>query len=382
MDTNQAAPIRILALDGIRGICALMVALFHLPLLSHFYSIPLIRNGYLFVDFFFVLSGCVISFAYSKKLTKKSHFLPFILKRLARLWPLHILILSLFLLVSVFNNLIANLFSVGVSKPILNSTSPESYSDLLYQFFLLHGTGIAPIPSWNYPSWSISCEFIACVTFGLVNVFIKSKKIIVYAIISGVSLIIVYFFASEFMGTTNKFGMFRCLSGFYLGCITFEIYRTWFTEKLRVGWLEILLVFVALGFVWFCPSGPMTMLSPFIFSVFVFFYLPQIGNISKYLSKPFFLKLGEASYSIYLIHYFFVFLFLGITTTLLKDNAFSVMKNGKELNQVFSLGGPFVSDALTLFYLALVLISSIYLFKLFENPVKKWLYTKITEKKS
>jgi hypothetical protein len=49
------------ALDGWRGICACLVVLFHFHGFSPIYSVELVRNSYLFVDFFFVLSGFVIA---------------------------------------------------------------------------------------------------------------------------------------------------------------------------------------------------------------------------------------------------------------------------------------------------------------------------------
>lgn len=57
------------ALDGWRGIAALMVSLFHFNAYHHFVASPFIRNAHLYVDFFFVLSGFVIAHAYADKLT-------------------------------------------------------------------------------------------------------------------------------------------------------------------------------------------------------------------------------------------------------------------------------------------------------------------------
>src|ERR1700742_4961577 len=50
-------------LDGWRGLAALLVALFHLNLYSAIYPLDFVRNGYLFVDFFFVLIRFVITYS-------------------------------------------------------------------------------------------------------------------------------------------------------------------------------------------------------------------------------------------------------------------------------------------------------------------------------
>ncbi len=55
------------ALDGWRGICACLVVLFHFHGYSPLNTSGLIRNSYLFVDFFFVLSGFVIACNYSTR---------------------------------------------------------------------------------------------------------------------------------------------------------------------------------------------------------------------------------------------------------------------------------------------------------------------------
>ena len=55
---------RFRALDSWRGIAACLVALYHLDAYSHLFDVPFLRNSYLMVDFFFVLSGFVIAANY------------------------------------------------------------------------------------------------------------------------------------------------------------------------------------------------------------------------------------------------------------------------------------------------------------------------------
>ena len=59
---------RFTALDSRRGIGALAVASSHFKSVSYIHSTALVRHSYLFVDFFFVLSGFVIAHAYLDKL--------------------------------------------------------------------------------------------------------------------------------------------------------------------------------------------------------------------------------------------------------------------------------------------------------------------------
>jgi peptidoglycan/LPS O-acetylase OafA/YrhL len=57
------------ALDSWRGVCALLVALYHFPTIFYFSETTLIRSGWRFVDFFFVLSGVVITHGYGGRIT-------------------------------------------------------------------------------------------------------------------------------------------------------------------------------------------------------------------------------------------------------------------------------------------------------------------------
>src|SRR5258708_26387972 len=76
-------------LDSWRGLSATLVALFHLQAHSHFYELSLLRHSYLFVDFFFVLSGFVITANYRTRLVSGFSFWHFMLLRFGRLYPLH-----------------------------------------------------------------------------------------------------------------------------------------------------------------------------------------------------------------------------------------------------------------------------------------------------
>src|SRR5882672_759031 len=87
---------RFLVLDSWRGIAACLVALFHLDAYSHLYGVPFLRNSWLFVDFFFVLSGFVIAANYQQRLLDGFGVGRFLFLRLGRLYPLHFAMLALF----------------------------------------------------------------------------------------------------------------------------------------------------------------------------------------------------------------------------------------------------------------------------------------------
>lgn len=85
------------ALEGWRGLCAVLVALFHFravlihPVNSHLLTPAVVRHGYMFVDFFFALSGFVIATSYRDRLvTGNVGIGPFLKLRLGRIYPMHL----------------------------------------------------------------------------------------------------------------------------------------------------------------------------------------------------------------------------------------------------------------------------------------------------
>jgi peptidoglycan/LPS O-acetylase OafA/YrhL len=70
---------RYVVLDGWRGIYAILVALFHCPLYWHGWDTLFVRGSWLFVDFFFVLSGFVIAHAYAGKLSSSRDLFAFLI---------------------------------------------------------------------------------------------------------------------------------------------------------------------------------------------------------------------------------------------------------------------------------------------------------------
>src|SRR5690349_1149576 len=96
--SGKAKP-RFASLDCLRGLFASMVVFHHMV---DYTSSPVVHNNFfrysnLFVDFFFVLSGFVISYSYSSFPTRES-LQRFYKKRLLRLYPLHFFLLLVFVL--------------------------------------------------------------------------------------------------------------------------------------------------------------------------------------------------------------------------------------------------------------------------------------------
>jgi peptidoglycan/LPS O-acetylase OafA/YrhL len=92
---------RFRALDGLRGVFALAVVTLHCNVYGYFYDLPIVRSAYLAVDFFFVLSGFVISHASMHRLGSFRALGTFVIRRFERVWPLHAVMLACFVFPSV-----------------------------------------------------------------------------------------------------------------------------------------------------------------------------------------------------------------------------------------------------------------------------------------
>ncbi|HEY2889571.1 MAG TPA: acyltransferase family protein [Dongiaceae bacterium] len=93
--SREIAQRKFAALEGWRGVSAVFVAISHFGhgVVRHLGDAAFIRHSYLFVDFFFVLSGFVIAHAYADRLHDATDLRAFALRRIGRLWPLHAAVL-------------------------------------------------------------------------------------------------------------------------------------------------------------------------------------------------------------------------------------------------------------------------------------------------
>ena len=283
---------RFQALDSLRGLCALMVVLFHLPVASHLRGLPLTQHGYLFVDFFFVLSGFVMAHSYGGRIDNGRDALRFMGRRIGRVWPLHVVILLAFVAIELARVWL----DFDTVTPFTRDRIPEA---IVSNLFLVQAFGLHDSLTWNGPAWSISVELAAYAVFAAVLILAPKRFVWIAAAIAVIGALIVVAFAPRWMNTTYNYGLARALYGFFVGCLVHRLWL-WRPAPAPVA-LQIGSTLAALVFIWFA-TGPITVLAPLFFAVCVWSYARETGPIVHVLRARPLLALGTWSYSIYMNH--------------------------------------------------------------------------------
>ena len=168
---SSGSPEQLASLTPLRGIAALWVVIFHFcwyfPAVHPERYTGAVYKGYLAVDMFFVLSGFVITHVYkggfAHRVTGRC-YRDFLKARVARIYPLHITVLLLFVATATVERA-ASYALKGSFEPI-PLLGERSLGGFFANVVMLQGLWAREL-SWNDPSWSISLEFLAYLLFPL-----------------------------------------------------------------------------------------------------------------------------------------------------------------------------------------------------------------------
>jgi peptidoglycan/LPS O-acetylase OafA/YrhL len=357
-------------LDGWRGLCALFVALFHFSAFGNFYLNPFVRGSYLFVDFFFVLSGFVITHAYLGRLNSAPDAGIFLVRRMGRVWPLHAATLVAFIPLEIVK-------ALGIHGEAAAFTGRFAPSSILSNLFLVHSLGVESELTWNIPSWSISAEVFAYITFALVCLLARRPWLVTAAAValSAAGAFVVMGWSDHFIDTSFDLGYFRCLYGFFAGHIVYRLFmaaRSAGLAKLPMaGLVEAACLAAVIVFVAAARDNALSFASPLLFGLVVWVFAFEGGVLSHLLAKVQFQWLGARSYSIYMVHALVIALYqktAAVMQKLLGRPMFAETAVGGEETRLIFFGGTWVMDGLALSYLATVVAASALTYRFIEMP--------------
>jgi len=301
-------PREIPSLTPLRGVAALFVVAFHLrfyiPNLRYEQTAPLFMFGYLWVDFFFILSGFIIAHVYGAGLERGLSSFPyarFLYLRWCRIYPLHAAVLGLF----VAFELIAWALHAGLGLvpgfELFSGT--HTLSGIATHLLLVNALPVHDQLLWNFPAWSISAEWIAYLTFPLLALLLQRRR----PLVSWLNLVVVLGLLN-LLALTNggrlalhhDWGAVRCVLEFSMGILVYEAYRR--------GSLDAVLrsdAAVALTLLWILFAMSQWVRDIFIvpgFAALVLCAARNDGLVKRMFASRALRQLGEISYSIYMVN--------------------------------------------------------------------------------
>lgn len=284
-------------LTALRFGAAFWVVLFH-----YWHSLdtdlisPVVQRGYLGVEAFFTLSGFILCHVYLTAVEdRRFRYGAFLWNRLARVYPLHLAAL------------------VGIGGMALAATAAGfqvdpnilSWRALPANLLLLHAWGLAGVAGWNHPSWSISAEWFAYLTFPVfawAALRLKDRPLI--AVIGSVVLIIALYAGFDAVAgfplthATFNWGALRIVPCFAFGCSLFLFWRSRAADGRKAGLGAAFFGAAVLAGAAFGLGDALLVacLGGLILS------LAQLAKSgSAFASHPALVYLGEISYSVYMI---------------------------------------------------------------------------------
>jgi len=180
---------RFACLDGLRGVAAISVTIYHEALQFHS---GLIGSAYLAVDFFFMLSGFVLCHAFQNRFSDGFGVIAYMKLRLIRLYPMYatgtFFLLLLAFLTSRFslNDFIFSFLTITLIMP-----TPSAFSLVKETSFFGLTDDLFPL---NPPAWSLFYELAANVVYALAAKSMSEKGLRNFLFLSLFALILMIFY--------------------------------------------------------------------------------------------------------------------------------------------------------------------------------------------
>lgn len=288
-----------LRLDALRGVAACLVLLYHSKFTVWDEPTALMRNAYLAVDLFFVISGFVMQHAYGARIRQGMPLFDYMVLRLGRIYPLHLFMLLVWVPYIVFKT---HLFHQGFGGTAPSHSNAWSFLSnvLLIQAWNLHDS-----LNWNYPSWSISAEWaVYLLFFAWSSVRALSALWWWPLLLSALSYGLLAWIDPGTLGFTFDHGVLRCLAAFSLGVGMHELHARWGGRVRALACWEL----VALGATLAClnladQSQWALHLTPLAFAALVLVQAdPRRGWVGRVLDGAWLRQLGLWSYAIYMLN--------------------------------------------------------------------------------
>ena len=311
----EASEIRYEQLDGLRGLAAFVVFVFHAIMMAppespamRILMVPVLRplwDGPGAVMLFFVLSGFVLTLPYTGRAPRKIEPGPFLIRRIARLYPAYwaVLIVALALRFLLFDT--RGLSGLS-SWPAMHWTLPVGWMSIVRHFFMLSPR--LDVDEIDPVIWSLIIEMKISVVFPLLVFIVSRTRRMIYALlIIGLSIALTtpLHFVTHSSSSWSRAAIMAPM--FLLGAYLAK-YRNESVSLLRksrtLRSVVAMAGAIAYSLVWITPlhgQGVARFGSAFGSGAFILLFLasPRLemlgtGRLTRFL--------GKVSYSFYLVH--------------------------------------------------------------------------------
>lgn len=372
-NTPSSQSKRFEALDAWRGIAACLIVFYHFSgvVKTHFVNVSFIADAFIFVDFFFVLSGFVIAISYQDKIISGMKLKDYVLMRFGRIYPLF------FFMLLCFVGLEAMKYVVPARTAPFDGYY-NNFTTLFANLLLIHNFVIFDRMTWNGQSWSISAEFYTYILYAIVLLWAKTRMWIICLVVVLITPFLFLLMGKENIEISFNWGWLRCIYGFSAGVICYEIYKLILKNNLSIkrfhSFIEISALCLLLGFIHFCARNEISLLSPYIISICLLVFAFEKGIVSRILKTAPLQLIGLLSYSIYMTHTFVIVMVKHIIKIADKKFQLGIVT---EVNTPYGPTDNFTldiwyADALQIFIFIAVLIGSYLTYHLIENPANRW----------
>lgn len=292
-------------LTSVRGLFAWAVVLFHFRFACSAWAPPglikALAKGYLAVDFFFLLSGFVIWLNYGDRLRQGGGTADFLVKRIARIWPLHAAMLA---------------FIVTIASALLLTGRPTPhfpFAALPLHLAMMQNWGFSNGLMWNDPAWSISCEWMAYLLAPIAALLLPKRRLPTpLLLIAAIAPLLALHGAMHAAGLSMlgadipHWGLPRCLAEFASGAMLSALWRRWRGLGLAEAGAWVLAILLLAGWALHAPE---TLVVPLAFAALLFALAIGGERPGHPLSGRAIHYLGEISYATYLSHFLIYFVF-------------------------------------------------------------------------
>jgi peptidoglycan/LPS O-acetylase OafA/YrhL len=299
----SSVAVRFEALDALRGVCALLVVLFHIPIYHALRDVGAFANLQFCVDMFFALSGFVLCHAYGQRLNDGADGVRFMAMRFARLWPLHIVMLALFVLLEL-GKLV---FSHADTSMALDSQAfapGHSVWEIVTNILFLQSFGLHPALSWNGAAWSAALEFYVSLLFAAIVLLFPRRRYDIFLGLCLVAGLLLYMVSPRTLFVSVDWGILRTIFSFFAGCLVYDWRMRSSGHLVAPNLLEACCVVLAIAFAAATPPGGTQFAFPVLAAIVIYVFSFDQGAVSAVLRSSPLQKLGLWSYSIYMIHTF------------------------------------------------------------------------------